>query len=249
MGHPTAAPIRVVTIEDDARFQASLEFLLRHSDGFALAASFSAPADAIAALAAFGTSGGPGSGDRGAVDPGAGDRPADRAGWDIVLMDIELPGMSGIECTRRIKEVLPDVPVIVLTVFEDRATLVEAICAGADGYLLKKTPSDQLLEQLRAVVDGGSPLSAGVARSVVEIVRKLDYAAARTGPAPDAVTFTPREREVLACLVQGMSYKAVGRVLDISIDTVRSHIRSIYRKLQVNTVAEAVSRVLRDGLV
>jgi DNA-binding NarL/FixJ family response regulator len=223
-------PIRVAAVEDDARFLASLEMLLVHTDGFALAGSFATPADALAAMRAP------------AHDEGRDDGP----GWDVVLMDIELPGMSGIECTRQIKAERPGVQVVMLTVFEDRAHLLQAICAGADGYLLKKTPAHELLEQLRAVVAGGSPLSAGVARAVIDVVRQVE-AGPRAG-SPN-VGFTPREREVLACLVQGMSYKGVAVLLDISIDTVRSHIRSIYRKLQVNNVAEAVSRAIRDRLL
>jgi DNA-binding NarL/FixJ family response regulator len=227
---PRTAPIRVAAVEDDARFLASLEMLLVHTDGFALAGSFATPAAALAALRA----------------PAQADGPLDGPGWDVVLMDIELPGMSGIECTRRIKAEHPAVQVVMLTVFEDRASLLQAICAGADGYLLKKTPAHELLDQLRAVVGGGSPLSAGVARAVIDIVRQVE-SAPRAGAAD--VGFTPREREVLAGLVQGMSYKAVAGRLDISIDTVRSHIRAIYRKLQVNNVAEAVSRAIRDQLV
>lgn len=217
----SAEPIRIVTIEDDPRYRASLETLVRHSAEFELAGSFGSPAEALERL----------------------------GGWDeapdLVLMDLELPGMNGIECTRRIKALFPDVAVVMLTVFEDRAGLVEAITAGADGYLLKRTPAMLLLEQLRSVMAGGSPLSAGVARTVLEIIRQIGP----EGDEPAKVDLTPREREVLSCLVQGMSYKAVARGLDISIDTVRSHIRAVYRKLQVNNVAEAVGRALKEGLV
>ncbi len=228
MSPPTETPVRVVTIEDDARYRASLEKLLDHATSFTIAGSFPDPAAALATIARAQRTG------------------ADHAVPDLVLMDLELPGMTGIECTRRIKTILPEVAVVVLTVFEDRARLVEAISAGADGYLLKRVPAQDLLAQLRSVMAGGSPLSAGVARTVLEIVRQLGPAAAGS---PDEVELTPREREVLSCLVQGMSYKAVARVLDISIDTVRSHIRAVYRKLQVNNVAEAVGRALRERLV
>lgn len=221
---PSDDPIRVTTIEDDARYRASLETLIEHSGEFVLAGSFGTPLQALTAL----------------------ENAAKRdEGPDLVLMDLELPGMSGIECTRRIKALLPEVAVVMLTVFEDRTRLVEAITAGADGYLLKRMPAMLLLEQLRSVMAGGSPLSAGVARTVLEIIRQL-------GPEKEPraeVDLTPREQEVLACLVQGMSYKAVARELEISIDTVRSHIRAVYRKLQVNNVAEAVGRALREGLV
>lgn len=219
------APIRVVTVEDDPRYRASLATLLRHATGFELLADFEAPSAALRSL----------------ETPDL----ADEDVPDLVLMDMELPGMSGVECTRRLKKRFPDVAVVMLTVFEDRVRLVEAITAGADGYLLKRTPVDLLLEQLRSVMAGGSPLSAGVARTVLDIVRQMEPDAA----AGTAVDLTPREREVLGCLVQGMSYKAVARELRISIDTVRSHIRAVYRKLQVNNVAEAVGRALREGLV
>jgi DNA-binding NarL/FixJ family response regulator len=163
-------------------------------------------------------------------------------------MDLDLPDVSGVECTRLIKQRLPSVPVVVLTVFEDRGNIIEAICAGADGYLLKRTPADALLVQLRAVVAGGSPLSAAVARTVLEVLRHVN-AGRLAATEVDTVDLTERERDVLGCLVRGMSYKAVARTLDISIDTVRSHIRGVYRKLQVHSVAEAVSRALKSGIV
>lgn len=221
----SAHPTRVVTVEDDPRYRASLETLVRHSGEFELAGSFGTPDEALAVLAGMAR---------------RGDAP------DLILMDLELPGMTGIECTRRIKALLPEVAVVMLTVFEDRQRLVEAITAGADGYLLKRTPAMLLLDQLRSVMAGGSPLSAGVARTMLEIIRQIG---SEGGEGPAEVDLTPREREVLGCLVQGMSYKAVARGLGISIDTVRSHIRSVYRKLQVNNVAEAVGRALREGLV
>jgi DNA-binding NarL/FixJ family response regulator len=225
----TPKRIRVVAVEDDARYRASLDVLIRHSQEFDLVGSYAAPAAALA-------------------DLGAGDDPT--PDWDLVLMDLELPGMGGVECTRRIKTRLPDVAVVVLTVFEDRNTIVEAISAGADGYLLKRTPADQLLRRLREVVAGGSPLSAGVARTVLGLVRQLNGARpSAADPSKPAVDLTPREAEVLGCLVQGMSYKATASSLDISIDTVRTHVRAVYRKLQVRNVADAVRTALRQNLV
>jgi DNA-binding NarL/FixJ family response regulator len=235
MSVPAREPIRVVAVEDDARYRASLEVLLRHSEEFALVGSYATPAAALETLSA--------------AHPSSGEVDGPPR-WDLVLMDLEMPGMNGVECTRRIKDILPDVAVVVLTVFEDRATIVEAICAGADGYLLKRTPADRLLQQLRAVVAGGSPLSSGVARTVLELVRQInDRRPARAAADGARVELTPREAQVLRCLVQGMSYKAVAGALGISIDTVRSHIRTVYGKLQVHSVAEAVRRALREGLV
>ncbi len=226
--------VPVATIEDDDRYRAGLEILLRHAPDFSLAGSFRSADDALAEIESHAARG-------------------DAVPWRLVLMDLGLPGMSGIECTRRLKAALPDVTVVVLTVFEDRSSIVEAICAGADGYLLKRTPGDKMLVQLRSVLAGGSPLSAGVARTVLDIVRHLEPVTGGRGRAPDdpasSLTLTDREQQVLRCLVRGESYKTAARELDISLDTVRSHIRHIYRKLQVHSVAEAVSRALREGLV
>ncbi|MGH2658058.1 MAG: response regulator [Actinomycetota bacterium] len=219
--------IRVASIEDDGRYRESLDALLRLSPGMELAGSFATPGAALEALDAAGPS----------------------IAWDVVLMDLELPGMSGIEATRRIKRVLPATPVVVLTVFEDPPTILEAICAGADGYLTKSTPPDELLAQVRAVVDGGSPLTAGVASTVLDLLRHLEPAEpVKDGGAP-GLSLTAREQEVLRCLMAGMAYKNVATHLDISIDTVRTHIRNIYGKLQVHSVAEAVTRALRERLV
>jgi DNA-binding NarL/FixJ family response regulator len=220
----SVVPIRVVTIEDDPQYRSSLELLFRRSRDFELVGSFGSPDAALSRLT-----------DNGDTDD-----------WQLVLMDVDLPGMDGIACTRRIKQRMPDTAVVVLTVFEERATIVEAICAGADGYLLKRTPASELLGQLRAIAEGGAPISAGIARTVLDLVRHLDPA-----PAGDPARFelTHRELDVLRCLVQGMSYKRTAQQLDISLDTVRSHIRGVYSKLQVHSVAEAVSRALRERIV
>ncbi len=140
---------------------------------------------------------------------------------------------------------------VVLTVFEEPATVLEAICAGADGYMLKRVPPDELLEQVRAVVAGGSPITAGVARTVLALLRRMGSEAppARVPASPSRLTLSDREQEVLRGLVQGMAYKQVAERMQLSIDTVRSHVRSVYRKLQVHNVAEAVGRAIREGLV
>lgn len=223
---------RAIAVEDDARYRTSLELLLEHASEFELVETFGDPLRALGQAEAAVRRG---------QDPG----------WDLVLMDLELPGMSGVECTRRMKALLPDVTVVALTVYEQEASILEAICAGADGYLVKRTPADRLLGQLRAVMEGGSPLSAGVARTLLDLVRQLgpDARPAPRRQAPAALSLTDREQEVLGCLVRGMTYGATADQLGISLDTVRSHIRSIYRKLQVHTVAGAVSRALQDRLL
>jgi DNA-binding NarL/FixJ family response regulator len=230
------APIRIATVEDDRRYRESLELLFRHVDDFRFGEGFEAPAPFLERIRELSRNGEP-------------------APWDLVLMDLDLPGLHGVECIRQVRARFPKLLVVVLTVFEDRGTIVDAICAGADGYLLKQVPAPRLLEQLRAVVAGGAPLSAGVARTVLELIRdgrgedREDTPGSLPRHARVDVGLTPRELDVLRCLVQGKSYKAVARALDVSIDTVRSHIRSVYRKLQVHSVAEAVARALRDRIV
>lgn len=231
-------PLRIATVEDDDRYRASLELLLGQGVGFEYGGGHASAGSLLEELESA-------------------RRHGRDAGWDVLLVDIDLPGMSGIECIRRVKELAPELPVVVLTVFEDRATILRAICAGADGYLVKRTSGSALLEELSAVLAGGSPLSAGVARSVLDLVRLIPILHRDEDLSPDGsdrggvdeASLTERELDVLRCLVQGMSYKRTGHTLDISIDTVRSHIRSIYRKLQVHSVAEAVGRALWKGLV
>jgi DNA-binding NarL/FixJ family response regulator len=216
---PPVAPLRVAIVEDDARYRASLETLLRHAPGVELAASF-ARAEGLLAEAAAGA-------------------PA----WRLVLMDVDLPGTGGIEATRELKRLRPGVLVVTLTVFEEPRVILEAICAGADGYVLKRTPPAQLLEMLQVVALGGAPLTPGVARTVLELVR------APQGALPNDLGLSTRERDVLRGLVQGLAYKQVADRLGISLDTVRTHVRGMYRKLQVHSVAEAVSRALRERLI
>lgn len=219
---------RVVLVEDDLRYRESFALLLTRGEGFTVAGSFATADAALAALEQAET--------QGVELP-----------WDLVIMDLQLPGQyDGVRATRRIKERLPATSVVVLTVFEEPRKVLEAICAGADGYLAKSTPPAELLSLLRSIVAGGSPLTTGVARTVVQLLRTT---ASKTTPASPPPLLTAREWEVMRTLVEGRSYKQVAADLDISIDTVRSHIRAVYRKLQVHSVAEAVSRAIRSGLV
>jgi DNA-binding NarL/FixJ family response regulator len=160
----------------------------------------------------------------------------------IVLMDIGLPGASGIEGLRRLKALSPDVDALMLTVFEDESKIFDSICAGASGYLLKKTPSDKILEAIREIRDGGAPMTAKVARKVLTIFRNT--------PQSQKVDFqlTERELEVLGYLVRGLSYKMIADQCSISLDTVRSHIRHIYDKLHVNSKAEAITLAMKNRI-
>src|SRR5262249_17299087 len=155
--------------------------------------------------------------------------------WDICLMDIGLPGESGITATATLKSLIPDVLVVMLTVFEDPASIVAAIASGADGYLLKDASPADLAASLRAVANGGAALTPAVAKTVLALFRR--GLSPKRGATVD-IGLTEREREVLAALVRGLGYRQVAYELNISIDTVRAHIRSIYKKLQVHSVAE-----------
>lgn len=217
--------LRIAVIEDDARYRDSLGTLFENAPGFALAGLFPAAERALAWMA------------------DAALRP-----FDLVLMDIDLPGMSGIEATRRVRAAFPEAQVVMLTVFEDPKTILQAICAGADGYLLKRTSAPELLAQLRGIAAGGAPLTAGVARAILGLMRDLAPPDA-AGPTAARLDLTDRERDVLRGLVRGQSYKQAAADLSVSIDTVRTHVRGLYRKLQVHSVAAAVSRAVREGLV
>lgn len=166
----------------------------------------------------------------------AADRP------DLILMDIGLPGMSGIEGIKRVKDLQPDCLVLVLSVYDDDDHIFEALCAGACGYLIKKTPPARLMEAIREAHVGGSPMNSHIARKVVTFFQK------EAAPVTEAdAAITEREKQILASLAQGNSYKLVADALNISIDTVRFHIRNIYKKLHVHTQSEAVAKAVRKG--
>jgi DNA-binding NarL/FixJ family response regulator len=156
---------------------------------------------------------------------------------DVVLMDIDLPGVSGIEATLHLHRHYPDTDVLILTVFDDNDNVFDAIKAGATGYLLKKTAPVRILEAIRDVYEGGAPMSPGIARRVMQSMHRPT--------APTALDqLTPREADVLRLLAAGNSYKMVAAEAGISIDTVRTHVRRIYEKLHVHSVTEAIARYL-----
>jgi DNA-binding NarL/FixJ family response regulator len=159
---------------------------------------------------------------------------------DVVLMDINLGGMSGIECVRRLKPLMPETQVVMLTVFEDTEKIFSALAAGASGYLLKRLAPAKLLEAIREVHEGGSPMSAPIARKVVLSLRPV---LAATGD--ETIALSPREREVLDGLAEGQAYKQIADKLGVSIHTVRNYIRRIYEKLHVCSRTEAVAKYLR----
>ena len=162
---------------------------------------------------------------------------------DVILMDIDLPRVNGIEAVRQIRKFNPVVPIIMLTVFDDNQHVLDAICAGASGYLLKKHIPEKLTDSIREVLNGGAPMSPGIARMVITKLQQLPTAPSNT------YELTPRERDVLSSLSKGNSYKMIASQFGISIDTVRTHIKHIYEKMQVRSQTEAVSKAINERLV
>lgn len=223
--------IRIVLVEDNPHYRSSLTTFFEVSEGFELIHVFGSGEACLRHVRDALRSGHP---------------PA----WDLVLMDIELPGADGVETTRRLKELLPDISVVMLTVFEEPSVILEAITAGADGYLLKKSNAKELMTELQRITKDGAPLTAGVARIVLDLLRVMSResggGAARP---PSRLLLSDREQDVLRCLVRGRSYQQAAEDLGVSHNTVRTHVRAIYKKLQVNSVAQAAARAVRERLV
>lgn len=203
--------IRVAIVEDHAKARSGLGLLVDGTEGFQLVASCANAAQALRLL------------------------PAERP--DVVLMDIKLPDLSGVECVRQLKRLLPGTQFLMVTAFADDDLLFESLKAGASGYLLKRTAPARLLEAITEVTQGGSPMTGSLARRLVEFFRGD---AARITP---LVGLTSREQEILRLLAEGRRYKEIAETLAVSYDTVRAHIRSIYDKLRVHSRAEAVARL------
>ena len=161
---------------------------------------------------------------------------------DLILMDIDMPGMTGIEAVKKIRATRPDIPILMLTVFDDNQHVFHALCSGASGYLLKKHISTRLFDAVREALDGGVPMSPSVARMVIQSMQ------VKQAPA-DLYSLTIREKEILQSLSKGNSYKQIAATADISIDTVRWHIKKIYEKLKVHSQTEAVSKAIHERLV
>jgi DNA-binding NarL/FixJ family response regulator len=207
-----AEPIRVSIVEDDERVRGSFSRLVDRAQGFRCVSQHGDAEDAMRTLPSI--------------------RP------DVVLMDINLPGISGVDGVRELKALLPQTQVVMLTVYEDTDLIFGALAAGATGYLLKRTPPDELLRGIRDVHGGGSPMSSHIARKVVQSFRQ---APAETS---DAEALSPREREVLDYLSRGYLYKEIAAKLSISYDTVHTYVRRIYEKFQVHSRTEAVAKHL-----
>jgi len=209
--------IKVAIIEDQQVLREGLAFLVDSTDGFRCTGSFGSVEQALRRI-----------GD---------DLP------QVVLIDIGLPGVSGIEGIRILKDRWPDLLMIMLTVYEEDQKIFDALCAGASGYLLKRTPPAKLVESLKEVVSGGAPMSPEVANRVISLFKNI------RPPERADHHLTPHELRLLKMLVEGHSYKTAAAELGSSINTIGTHMQSIYRKLQVHSKSEAVVKAIRHGLV
>lgn len=205
--------IKVAIVEDSADTREALQVLINGSEGFMCVAACGSAEEALAVIP--------------------------RCPPDVVLMDIQLPGMSGIECIRRLKNQLPDVQIMMLTVFEDHDRIFQSLAAGASGYIVKKTVPDKLLEAIDELHKGGAPMSGQIARQVVEAFKNpVDSLPEHDAPPP--TNLSKREQEILGQLARGFLYKEICNHLGISMGTVRVHIRHIYEKLHVHNRTEAI---------
>jgi len=209
--------MRVILIEDLRDIREALTALINGTDGFECAASYGMMETALAQI--------------------TNEKP------DAILTDLGLPGMSGIEGIERLRKIFPDVPIIALTVYDNDEQIFDALCNGANGYLLKNTPPARLLEALSEAVDGGSPMSPTIAARVVNLFRTF------RPPEQADYHLTPQETEVLKLLLEGHHKKTAAREMGISIHTVSFHLKNIYEKLQVHSKTEAVAKALRERLV
>jgi len=210
-------PIRVAIVEDSHDIRVGLRALIESTSGFACVGAYDAMEPALAGI--------------------------DRFTPDVVLIDLGLPRMSGTDGIRLLKRRHPRLALVVLTIYDDDDRIFQALCGGACGYLLKKTPPDRLLEGIREAMAGGSPVSPEVARRMIALFRDFQ-------PAPkDDCGLTPHEIRVLRFLVDGYNYKTAAVELGVSVNTVAFHMKQIYEKLHVHSKSEAVAKALRQRIV
>ncbi|MBI3651582.1 MAG: response regulator transcription factor [Acidobacteria bacterium] len=210
-------PIKVAIVEDQRNIRECLSFLVSGTDGLTCTGSYRTMEEALEKIA--------------------------HALPDVVLSDIGLPGMDGIKGVRILKERHPNLLILMITVYDDDERIFDAICAGASGYLLKKTPPAKLIESIKEAFDGGAPMTPQIARRVMEMFRH-DLPTER-----EEYNLTPHERRLLKLFVQGHNYKTAAAELGVSINTINFHVRNIYNKLQVHSRSEAVALALKNRLV
>ena len=209
-------PYQLLIFEDNVRLRQSLEMLLNDENIFHVAASY--------------------------PDCDKADKQVEKYHADLVVMDIDMPGIGGVEGVKRIKNTNPDVKVVMHTMFDDDNRIFDSICAGADGYLLKNTSPLQLVTALQEVMDGGAPMSPFVAQKVFQHFRQAKSDS-------EQFNLTTREKEILDLLVKGNSYKMIADKSNVTIDTVKKHLQNIYHKLHVNCGTEAVAKALQHKII
>jgi len=205
--------INVAIVEDNDKIRDGLSLLIDGSEGFNCVAAYSNAEDALKFL--------------------PGQKP------DVVLMDIQLPKMSGIECVENLIEKSPDLQIMMLTVYEDNEQVFKSLAAGATGYILKRTPPAELLEAIRELHEGGSPMSDQIARKVVQTFQQIGKSSKETE------NLSERETEILSYLAKGYQDKEIAEKFFLSVKTIRTHLRNIYKKLHVHSRTEAVLKYLR----
>jgi DNA-binding NarL/FixJ family response regulator len=212
-----AAEIKVGIVEDQRQTREGLSALINGTSGYRTVGVWTSMEQALAAI--------------------------ERQPPDVLLADIKLPGMSGIEGVRQLKVRYPALPILMLTIYADNEHVFEAICEGACGYLLKDTPPAKLLDAIREAREGGAPMSAEIARQVVAMFQRI------APPRREEHNLSAREIEVLKLLADGHAYKTAADVLSVSVDTLRFHVRNIYEKLHVHSKSEAVLKAFRTGIL
>ncbi|MEO8150165.1 MAG: response regulator transcription factor [Bacteroidia bacterium] len=210
--------IRITIFEDNTQLRDSLFNLVDASDGFICAGAFANCERVVQNI--------------------------EETKPDVVLMDIELPVVSGIDAVKLIKEKYPHVKILMQTIFEDDDKIFQSICNGAEGYILKNTPPEEILESIKEIYEGGAPMTPAIALKVMRMFK--ENLSSKTN---DTFDLTAREKEILKFLVEGMSYKMIAEACFISIETVRGHIKNIYEKLQVHSKGEAVAKAIKRNIV
>lgn len=215
--HSKFKVINVAIVDDDEEIRSGLKWIIDNTDGYNLTGAYKNYTDAVNGI--------------------------DEMPPDVVLMDIGLPGKSGIECVRELKVRFPDVQFVMQTVYADDENIFQSLRAGAVGYLLKKTPTAKFLQAISDAYNGGAPMSGEIARKV------LNYFQETTKKKSPDYQLSEREMEVLKALTEGHSYKAIADKLFVSVHTVRFHLHNIYDKLHVSSRAEAVAKVMKENVI
>ncbi len=210
--------IKVAIFEDNSNMREGLYQLINGSQGFTCTGAFPNCDDLVQRI--------------------------EKSNPDVIVMDIEMPGISGIEGVKLVKENFPEMKILMETIFEDDKKIFDSICAGAEGYILKNTPPVEILGAIKEIYEGGSPMTPTIANRVLKMIKSQ-----RASDSKNLFNLTDREKEILSCLVEGMSYKLIADECAISIDTVNVHIKNIYKKLQVHSKSEAVAKAIKGKIV